>query len=601
MNWTEGSLARHSRRRQRNTLIARQKQHFANARRNLLNGQVKQGPTTISFLTSRLISESPGRAASSRNYQDAPPTPLLSLKRKREPRREYPPYLPEDGHGAVPTHLDRRKRLLEKSDWAGLRLQEPLDISFPGQVYATKRWTRVAQPPERTPNSPGKDVLAHREGRFKPLRRSSMIIQIGDQEIHPSIASGSHSSINQCTLESKRLSQSSRDGLVLEDSRYTQSSEHERFAYNSIYSDEDLRISPTSLGNPETPVNVIYSSSIIREPAPRRNGNFPVLQWSPASSEDGESMRVEIERPIRPVPPSQESEQRRWKDWILGEDSSNLLLNNSLAAMNTSETCTEELESSALILPSHLQPQLPSLSLSSEADPAPKQTSSEHSSIEGITDICDISHDSRCSPDNHNLPLCHQQRTPKKKKEDLVNLNNIWMKSACGDDENSEELLADAFKKAAHQAAVELRPSDTSGSVDEHAKTIATCAAKLSCIDNQLKYNSEPPETSSESHMATIGTTVSGAASSNIATAGSSDQSLFETKRFIKPKAFIGKHANTDQASIDRDFVGNFSGNKNKGKGKGKRRRKKMATDGRTDIRNLPDFDGDPIEEIEDN
>ncbi|KAI0456895.1 hypothetical protein F5B21DRAFT_117471 [Xylaria acuta] len=592
MNWTEGSLARHSRGRQRNALIARQKQHFAKARSNLLGGRAKQGPIKISFLPSESSSESPHQVPLPRNHRGVPSSPLTLIK--REPGLEYPTCLREDSDEVLPTNLDRRKRLLEKSDWAGLGLQKPLDISFPGQVYATRRWTRVARPPERTPSGPRKHAAARREERHGHLKRSSMRIQIGSQEVRPSIATGSRSSTKRCTLGPKRQARMPRHDLISENSPYAHSSERQRYGYMSIASD-DTRASPTLLGGSETPVNVVYSSSVIHEPAPRRHSDFQILQWSPSVSEDRGSMQVEIGQPVRPVPASQESEQQRWKDWVFAGDASNHPSDSPLTIMDTAEIHTEQ-SSSALTLPSHLQPRLPSLQLFSEADLAPGHDSSEYIGTDEITGSRGTPQDNQCLPRKHDLLPSNRQCTPPKKRDGPDDLNNIWMKFAFGDEDNSEELLVDALKEAAHQAAVELRPSDTSSSADEYTENTAMRTMDLSSLGSGGEYDATFHESSSESNMATKGTTGSESAFSNIATIGSTDEPPRNSTRFTMPKAFIGKRANTGKASIARPLVVDIPRGGRKGRGK----RRKMATDGRPDIRNLPDFRGDPIEDIED-
>ncbi|TGJ80545.1 hypothetical protein E0Z10_g8227 [Xylaria hypoxylon] len=597
MNWTEGSLARHSRGRQRNALIARQKQHFAKARSYLLNGHPKKGPVSISFLSSKSTPESP-RRLSHRSHDNRPSTPLQLSD--RESQREHPIHRRDDGREALPINLDQRKRLLEKSDWAGLRLQEPLDISFPGQIYATKRWARAAHPRERAPSETRKYTAADGEERYKRLRRSSMRIHIGSQEIQPSVATGSQLGIKPCALEPEKSANTSQQNSISDDSQGLLSSECGRYGYRSRASDGSSRTLPTCFGRPETPVKVAYASSAIHEPVPRRTTTFQVLKWPSSSSEDGGSMQVEIERPERPVPPSQESEQKRWKDWILCEESSNLPSYSPVVRTGTSEVATKGSETSAITLPSNLQPRLPSLRLSSEPDLEPRHTprySPTHTDIKGITRNYSIFQDDQCPPGNHNLlPLNHQCISPK--KSDVPDdLNDIWRIFACGDDEDSEKLIKDAFKEAAHQAAVELRPSDTSSSADECTGTVATCGTELSSLDRRGKYDSVPSDTSSVSHIATKGTAVLETTLSNIVTVTSSDEPPHTTKRFTLPKAFVGNHVNTTQASIAQAFIANIPRSDKKGKGK---RRKKMATDGRTDIRSLPDFDGDPIEEIED-
>ncbi|KAI0538603.1 hypothetical protein GGR58DRAFT_286040 [Xylaria digitata] len=597
MNWTEGSLARHSRGRQRNALIARQKQHFAKARSNLLNGAHKRAPVSISFLPSKSALQSPHRDPSHRNYDNTSSTPSSPLV-GRDPPREYPTYRRDDDYEVLPSNLDRRRRLLEKPDWAGLRLQEPLDISFPGQIYATRRWTRAAtRPGERAPSELRNYAAAHEEKRHRRLRRSSMRIQIGSQEIQPSIATGSQLGLKPGAFE---LARTPRNNLVSDDSRGLPPPERGLYGYQSLDSDDSSRTSTTSLGKSEVPVNVRYASTVIQEPAPCRTTIFQVPKWVSSSSEDGRSMQVEIEEPVRSVPPSQESEQERWKDWVMCEESLNIPSCSPSIRPGTSQVGTKGSESSAVTLPSHLQPRLPSLRLSSEPELEPERTlrhSPKNTDKEGTTRNDNSVQGNQYPADNHNLLPPNRQCISPKKLDVPDDLNEIWRKFAYGDDENSEELLKGAFKEAAHQAAVELRPSKTSSSVDEYTETAATCGTELGSIDRQCQNDSISSDVSSGSHIATKGTTASETTSSNIVTIATSDELPHNLKWFTLPKAFVGKHVNTDQASIAKAFVANISRSGRKGRGK---RRKKMATDGRTDIRSLPDFDGDPIEEIED-
>ncbi|KAI0445390.1 hypothetical protein F4803DRAFT_171340 [Xylaria telfairii] len=602
MNWTEGSLARHSRGRQRNALIARQKQHFAKVRNNLLSGRVKQGPVKISFLPSESSSESPNQAPSDRNNCDGPSPPLELIK--EEPTLDYPTRLHDDSHEISPTILDRRRRLLEKPDWAGLELQKPLDISFPGQVYAERRWARVSRPPERTPNELKKHAAAHGENRYERLTGSHMRIRIGSQEVRSSIATGSQLSTKRYTLEPepKRQARLRRRDLVSECSPYVDSAERQRHGYTSIVSNNDSRASLSRLNCPETPINVVYSSSVIHEPAPRRMDNFQVLQWSPSGSDDRGSMQVEIGQPVQSVPHSQESEQQRWKDWVLAGPTPNHPSNSPLTIMDNTEIYTKQSRSSVLSLPSHLQRRLPSLHLSSEADIGTGHDSPEYVSTEKITRNRGTPGDDWCLPEEDDLLPSNRQCTPVKKPDDPDgpddpdNLNNIWMKFACGDGYDSEELLMDAFKDAAHQAAVELRPSDTCSSAGGYTENTAACRTELSSIGHWSECDATSHESSSESHLATKGTTGSDIAYSNIATVGSTKESPRDSTRFVMPKAFIGKYATTDKASIARPFVVKIPGGGRKARGN----RRKIAADGRPDIRNLPNFEGDPIEEMED-
>ncbi|KAJ2993153.1 hypothetical protein NUW58_g1933 [Xylaria curta] len=579
MNWTEGSLVRHSRGRQRNALIARQKQHFAKTRSNLLSGRAKQGP----------------------RQNIIPSIPIAIEIATRGLGRNHPTDTRDDHCEVSPANLDRRKRLLEKSDWAGLGLQKPLDITFPGQVYATKRWARVARPPERALAEPSDYATAGGEERRKRLKRSSMRIQIGSQKIRPSIATASQPSTKGYILEPERSPPGSQDSPAPAIGQWMNKSERGGRRYTCIASEDILQASLTPLGGPETPVNVVYSSSVIHEPAPRRNGNFQILQWSPSSSEDRGSMQVEVGRPVRPVPPSQESEQQKWRDWVLTEDDSNLPSHSPLVEIGTSGVRTEDSESSDLTLPSYLQPRLPSLHLSSETEPAPGQSTPGYTiTTGGATGIHDYPEDNKCPREHNDIQPSNRKRTPQKKLSDPDNLNSIWMKFALGDEEDSEELLMDAIEEAAHQAAVELRPSDTSSSVDRCTGNAATCGTESSSMDDRYEYDMISNDSSLEGRMATKATIASETASSNIAIVGSTGRPSRDPTRFVMPKAFIGKHVKTDRASTARAFPMNVQRGVARGGKKGRGGRRKIATDGRTDIRNLPDFYGDPIEEIED-
>ncbi|KAI8629862.1 hypothetical protein F5Y19DRAFT_62258 [Xylariaceae sp. FL1651] len=597
MNWTEGCLARHSRGRQRNALLARQKQHFAKAGSNLLNRHTKQGPVTISFLEPEL--------SSSLNHQDASPraqygrlsNPLLPVK--RELKRERPTSL-HDYHDTVQTaNISKRSRLLEKSDWAGLKLQKPLEITFPGQLYATKRWGKVTHPPGGTSKKLQVYKTAHKEEHSRHFKKPFMKIQIGGQEIQPSVATRSQLSIRRYSLESERSTNTRHQILASECSPSVNStSKSIRYKSVNLSPRDTLREIPTSTTRSETPTHVVYSPSAIYEPAPRRADDFRVLQWSPSTSEDRGSMQVEIDRPARPVPPSQEPEQQKWKDWIMSNDSPNLLINSPLATKDSDEIPLRNPTSSAT-LPSHLQLRLPNLDLYSETCQSSRHNSPDSTdtknAIEDQPQLQEIQHHSQINEQ----PMTEQQRTYKQKSKITEDLNDIWMKFAHGDDDDSERLLKDAFKGAAHQAAIELRPSDPSASsenVHNYTDIATACSTELSG-DNRGSNDLTSSVFSSESHVATQGTTVSGSVSSNIATMGSLDKPLGHTARFTMPKAFIGKRASMDQDAIVRGFTTRIHG----GKRSNRRREKQGAMDGRTDIRGLPDFDGDPIEEIEDN
>ena len=597
MNWTEGSLARHSRGRQRNALIARQKQHFARARSGLLDKRLKRGPISISFLppdlNQEIASNSLRRISETPSYNDLPSTPPLPPS-IREARQEHPMHISSNRDEDITANFNRRKRLLEKSDWAGLKLQEPLDISFPGQIYATKRWAETIYVRDSPPNEVRKHVTAHKE-RHKHLKRPSTRIQIGSQEIQPSIETSPQASARRYPLEAK--SSTHRSSSKSKAGRSMQSVERREYEYCDPSSFDSSRAILDYLGEGQRPVNVVYSSPALIEPTPLRHFYSQSLQWFSPSSEDGESMHVEIERPVQPVPLSQKSDNEKWKDWVTGEKTSDFLSDSVMTATAPSEIHTQDSESSIITLPSHFRPQLPTFHLSSEPDLACKHSTldhslgdpQEHTSIESVEE----SYNTWQVEEKHSLSLSITQSRTAMKKDSVNDLNDTWRRFAYGDDEDSEELLRDVFKEAAHQAAVELRPSETSDGADAYTETAATCGTDLSPSDHPRDYS----HNSSESYLSIEMTTCSQTAPSAVATAGSSIRPPIAPAAFMLPKVFVGKYANSEQTPKVWSVNGDMPRDGENGR---RKRRKKMATDGRTDIRSLPNFDGDPIEEIED-
>ncbi|KAI1204964.1 uncharacterized protein F4807DRAFT_465199 [Annulohypoxylon truncatum] len=583
MNWTEGNLSRHSRGRQRNELLTRQKQHFAKVRNGLFNGGVKKSPISISFL-------GPGNSRGSRHrdgsggVQYRPlSSPLLVEKRKRAP----------DVSGDFKHQSsirEKRRRLLDQQDWVGLNLQQPIDITFPRQLQPLtgSRWARsgrsrprAVQRRHESPSSPLQEARGH------PFK-----IQIGSQEINPSLSTvsrryslapqplASSSQIRSNPISSPEPSharhlyvaptRSNKSPRITEDIMYETGEQYDTYPKGHVRPLE-----------PEEPTYVVHSSSIIHEPVPRRRyNNFMVLDWSPASSgsEDWGSMRVEIERPARPAP-SQEADQEFWKN-LVPSSSDNLPID----AAATLHVTTSSSTSGTSVLPSNLQARLPSYDISSEpvASMSYQFPDSSTSSYDDIR-IPIYEEDAAISSKN--------ESNNKNAETQLEYDNDAWMKFVFGGD--SEDLEARAFTEAAQQAAAELRPPDTHTFAVSFTENSAVCG--VDSFGRGEKDDSPHLSCSSESHMATQGTLDSEAVSSNLATAGSTTMTEQGSPfRFAQPRTFVGKLANSSTSTTHGPKpTSNYRGEK-------RGRHKRKATDGRTDIRQLPDFDGDPIEEFED-
>ncbi|KAI1332844.1 hypothetical protein F5Y16DRAFT_128288 [Xylariaceae sp. FL0255] len=622
MNWTEGNLARHSRARQRNVLLARQKQHFAKVRNNLLSTNNSQRPIVISFQRPHNSSDTNGHGLFTAIRREPLSNPSASTSKwdlELNLSAQESPNSPCHNHDQRTVDVDsKRRKLLARTDWTGLRLQdaEPLNVNFPGQFYIGRRWGSESRP-SRKRSHPARDgFMFHDEDCPRAVKKSRMRIQIGSQEIRPSIETGSELSARL----SERESSSGWDGSMsyeISASRSSPSTRAMSSSENHLLASVSLSDNPAFTGSErahkssETPACVSYASLDLHEPAPLRTNPYPVLRWSEtdSASEDRGSMKVEIERRIRPVPPSQESDQRRWKDWVLSDSSPNSSLNAQSTAISLTPVSPWASRSSAS-LPSQLQRSLPILELDSLSNGQPYE------------------HSLSSLDDTHQVPLGHIQQPSGSVSEHpngrvsrvgdpvlandalgqkldqtqprravVEDLNAQWMQFAYGDDEDdSEEILMNAFKEAAHQAAKELVPSETSHSISDQTDVSATCRTSLRTVDEDIQnsraiYEDDP----SGSHIAIHGTNNTESVSSNMATMASSGDRSIGKPHFKIPKPFEGKFAEP-KFLPDIRFGRDMATVKKGGRG----RRKKRALDGRTDIRCLPDFNDDPIEDIDD-
>ncbi|KAI0017446.1 hypothetical protein F4780DRAFT_592524 [Xylariomycetidae sp. FL0641] len=579
MNWTEGNLARHSRGRQRKELLTRQRQHFAKARNNLLNSNAKHSPIAISFLSRDAVSAS---RADHRPLLSS--SPLLS-------KRPLQDLHPADAKSPTPTR-EKRRRLLDKPDWTGLGSQQPLDITFLAHSHSAggSRWRKVDRPLEQRPGRVREPVQARRAEASKPVERPPrMRIQIGSQEIQPSIRTASQASIRRYSLappslRGSRSKKSPSQGQHRHRSVASGSSPQTRVSKYSPYGERPTQgnaIQPfyAPSARAETPAHVAYASSIMHEPAPRRADDFLVLQWSPSSSEARSSLQVEIERPARPVPPDQEADNRKWMNWLPSSSvvcsSSPLFLSSGSSSRhrqtaNSLEHASIMTSSDSAMLPSHLQMRLPSLEVPSENRHTPEQRPEERA----VNPL---------PPPNGN-----QQG-----RQSATDLDSIWKQFVFNDDD-SDEVLRDAFKEAAHQAAVELRPSDTSDSITGAPETAATCGSEPNGSD-ELTFVEPVLVSPNASVAATKGTAASEPISTSLPTSSSSAVEQPEgASRFAFPKAFVGKRSTEHGGTMGGHAAVTVGQNEKK---RGKLKKKKKASDGRWDIRALPDFDEDPIED----
>ncbi|KAI0386999.1 hypothetical protein F5Y04DRAFT_74867 [Hypomontagnella monticulosa] len=589
MNWTEGNLSRHSKGRQRNELLVKQKQHFAKVRNGLLRGAIKQSPISISFLPTQRRQDVTRRDDPDSLVYKRPSSPLLANKRKRAQGSVV-----DLGHES--SIHEKRRKLLDKGDWVGLNLQQPINITFPAKVHAAtgSKWSRVDPPRNRAAPKRREQVTISRLEAAPNLYSPSLKIQIGGKEIHPNASRASQSSIRRYSLAPQPLASSShRKSNPISSPEPSQArhfymeSESSRFSQISNNERREIRARPrySQYEKPKKPVvvepvHVVYSSSDICAPIPRRTNISTVLEWSPSRSEDLGSMNVEIDRPTKPVPPSQEADQKFWKMCVASSsaDSPTRASTSPLIIAPSTSPRTD-------ILPSHLQKRLPSYEISSEPGSFMSRSYPVVSTSENDTPPVTSYEHVRRSPEKKVSPT-QNNITP-------ANDDDAWRKFVF--DGDSDEIQAKAFEEAAHQAAAELRPSETSPNITDVADTVATCGTDPSARGLEERDEDSSLETSGESDIATQGTALSESTWSNIATVDSASAAGAESRfRFAQPRTFIGKLADSGAEAAQRLPPPVRTMKKRGG------RPKKKAMDGRTDIRLLPDFYEDPIEEFED-
>ncbi|ROW00740.1 hypothetical protein VMCG_06467 [Cytospora schulzeri] len=192
MNWTEGTLNRHSRGRKGKETILRQKEHFAKARSGLLNANFQNSPPSISFLTHPAVTSSLVRHASLNPAQSSP--------KRRNDALESSHYFSED-HGKSPdpatiqqqqagnqTLRQKRHKLLFKGDWVGTGAQKPIEMKFSGpRASPNHAWgARLARHESSRHKLRQLLGVKHENGRSKAIHddentAESNVAQVGTQ------------------------------------------------------------------------------------------------------------------------------------------------------------------------------------------------------------------------------------------------------------------------------------------------------------------------------------------------------------------------------------------------------------------------------------
>ncbi|KAI0171141.1 hypothetical protein BJ166DRAFT_214560 [Pestalotiopsis sp. NC0098] len=743
MNWTEGNLARHSRGRANNEVLKRQKEHFAKARSRVLGGNVKKSPISISFLdpaqshnvlpftrrsTFHVQGESPPRRRSHQFDGSRSPVPLLRTKFREfdtherdssKDRRESPVDLVSTVQTSTRKRSalaeiviqeqtnEKRRRLLQNPDWAGLEMQQPLDLVLPGQrrmasgrvwskvepsdaKYGGQQRARIVLPDSRRASR--QQLESSRQERPSgPIR-----VQIGSQSVTHTADTNEWLSSEEQGQVPEMLQTRSRRVAQIERTRESSISSDPK---HREYSDSITSMSRSSCSRQfEGGV-----SPAIHHPIPRRLDMSTVLQWSPSSrSSDSGSLHAQIGRPKR-RPPSEIADNERWLRHIMPEDKLSIPLTRGSSLLDSPpyrpaiSPGISELLSQHTHLP-HEYPEGSVVESSSGIITSPGyiQTSNQSMAVPSTIDDNSTQTNKTSFLNPSHGVTTHTAQTTKQKQQltkldksfaddhclstladGAVNRLNIkeqpqpvddsrdsrphtkfpllqavddaaWMKFIYGDSEN--ETQAEAFREAINEVTKELRSprtsrkrndltcGDDSGETEEsHGFNQSVEAQKGSDVtssgyattsisatrgskspgfmqsDQDLEdmttdflasstrtsrrdsISPPPPSTTpSVSDLPTTDPPKSDQATVDESIISEIPQPVF---RFAAPQSFVGKLAGS---SADPDHLlqqHSVPKNRRSGPWSTSKRSRKTRSDGRTDIRALPDFHDDPIEE----
>ncbi|KAK7965115.1 hypothetical protein PG988_010119 [Apiospora saccharicola] len=714
MNWTEGNLARHSRgKTAKNEVLKRQKQHFAKARSRLLNGEPRQSPITISFLNSP-IARQPAEHASPPEH-DGPSSPedqrhypssqsSSSIRSGQQPLHDRAEaHHPHDPFTSNPEIIrnessrkqpakrkaettpekasrEKRRKLLDKSDWAGLAMQQPLDLTFPGQMRMGRVWSNT-YPADR-----GKTGKSRHFVRERPVNRGGPVrYKNGDLELQPTIqrirvqvgsqdtyiSNGSSPlSIRLRRAGSDRGNSTDISTLISESSlrsschddwpRQCRKSpsrsveEHPKERRSHIHrSTRELRRSREAASSSHrsyesSAAYIAYASLTPERPTPLRDAQ-KILDWSPSVSLDSGSLEVEVRRPTSRPDAMDIAENEKWKTLV---DSSDHLipLTRGSSLLNSPRMFPAISPGISERMIHNDNPDIePTWSAHMQVGERPSYESRYTIAANAMTSVGNIGTPAAQVSKLQNAPLGIRKPKDPEVQNDMEE-NMTWMKFALGSD--SDEFERCALQEAARLAAREIRPSkspeevpstETSSkyfrsiprragspevsadaflaSSDDVASTAVTNTSRIATLGSthsspstanqpietsiscNSMYDTTPDEYPSlESATSAMPTTISDVETTKATMATSEDSETSkgppQRYRFTAPQAFVGKHAHKEKLrrmQMPPPEIPDIT-RRNKRKG----RPKKKALDGRMSIRELSNFDGDPIEDIED-
>lgn len=369
MNWTEGALARHSRRKGWDKDAARQKEYFAKARarKNEVTGKRKLDPS--SFIpdyiprpedhphtpptTRKKPNGSRKRLIYQKNDRDGRASSASSrssgLRSGRSTRNSHEERRQSRRHESIDS---KRRKLLEKTDWTGINFQKPIVVDFSWQKSHGPKHSLTQQLASNTNRHLVED-LSRKERHHKnrmgntPDRGygDSMRIQIGGHDLRWSRASNSIRS--PVSHRSRLPAIESRKPRLGDHSSPSMSSNSPSRISNILTADQDHMPSPEARTSTlkarisantdpdvtqdalqryhdrkkrrkvsDKPKFIVRSSpSIIHHPQPTRETRLSFLPSQSPDSEAAESTRAQVGQPDRDLNRTTRDDHK-WNLWL---------------------------------------------------------------------------------------------------------------------------------------------------------------------------------------------------------------------------------------------------------------------------------------------
>jgi hypothetical protein len=573
MNWTEGNLNRHSRARKGKETLLRQKEHFAKARAGLPDANFKISPPSVSVLavSARPPSVCCGalKSTSSRSHQNV--GQLTSSRYFSEAHVELPaPTRTSLDHTEEAMHHKRRKLLL-KGDWVGINVQKPIEMEF--------------KKPGASPSNPWAAKKPRHPASKHKLRKLVGLVHFGgDNRSHQKAVETSTPSLRQVKV---------RIGPIERGHHQNRGRVSASLAISSHQSQNSVSQKP-----------LLTTSPLLFHPVPTRPTPLPLL-------ETAESTLAQVGAEHPAIPTSETAENDMWRNLVAGTD--------EVSASNETET-SGAMEDAAQ------GPISPGVSQLYKSFPEDDQAAP---SVAGSTEelsLLAISSSPKLSPSpgvvdevaslEMNLPgyiASVRNEPPSVRDHDG---NDMWKKFVFGESsENLEKELEEASREGARCLGAPLPSTSTFLTPASHVATAGTSSA-----EDGSGTTSASMDTAVRTDLATHGSSSSWSANgtdiglelslNDLAAPASceadSDPSSNNPQRlkkhvevddgfkFARPKLFIGKKL----GQVDEKRQLALSAPQVRGTGQ-TRRRQGRATDGRANIRKLPNYGSDPIEEFE--